>query len=281
MTETNGIELGRVNRLQVIKNSDIGLFLDGYDHGEILLPKRYVDGPIASGEWLEVFIYADSEDRLIATTETPKVMVGEVAYLKVVAVNNIGAFLDWGLPKDLLVPFSEQNPKMREGYSYSVFVYQDKYNDRLVASSRLSNFLPEESDEYHSGDAVELLACSKSELGFKCLVDNKVLALLHHGDVFQPLKPGQKLSAYIKQVRPDGRIDLMLSAPGSHGKEGLEAQILDYLEAQGGRAEIGDKTAPEEIYRLFHASKKNYKRALSGLYKSRKVTISGNIVERC
>jgi uncharacterized protein len=269
-----------MNHLQVIKSSAFGMFLDGYDDGEILLPKRYLNDAITPGEWVDVFIYADSEDRLIATTERPKVMVGEVAYLKVVAVNNIGAFLDWGLPKDLLVPFSEQNPKMREGYSYAVFVYQDKYNDRIVASSKLSNFLPEESDRYQSGDAVELLVCSKSELGFKCLIDSKVLGLLHHGDVFQPLKPGQKLNAYIKRTREDGRIDLMLNAPGSGGKQDLETQILDYLQAQGGSAEIGDKTPPEEIYRLFHASKKNYKRALSSLYKGRKVTISGNSVER-
>ncbi|MEH6588879.1 MAG: S1-like domain-containing RNA-binding protein [Halioglobus sp.] len=281
MTSKNGIQLGRMNRLQVVKSSDFGMFLDGYDDGEILLPKRYVDDGIVPGEWVEVFIYADSEDRLVATTETPKAMVGEVAYLKVVAVNKVGAFLDWGLPKDLLVPFSEQSPHMREGYSYSVFIYRDRYNDRIVASSKLSNFLPEETDQYQSGDSVELLACSKSELGFKCLIDEKVLGLLHHGDVFQPLKPGQKLNAYIKRVREDGRIDLMLTAPGSGNKQDLETQILDYLQAQGGRAEIGDKTPPEEIYRIFHASKKNYKRALSGLYKGRKVTISGNSVELC
>jgi len=273
MTEEQQIEPGRINRLQVVKDSSYGMFLDGYDRGEILLPRRYVPENCQPGDWLEVFVYSDSEDRLVATTTTPKAMVGDVASLKVIATNNVGAFLDWGLPKDLLVPFSEQPQRLREGYSYCVYIYVDRHSDRIVASTRLSNFLPEESRQHTPGQAVELLVCSKSELGFKCLVDKSFLALLHHSDVFQPLTPGRRIDGYIKRVRPDGRIDLSLSPPGANNQGGLEQQILQHLETQGGSAAIGDKSPPEDIYRLFGSSKKNFKRALSKLYKERKIEI--------
>jgi predicted RNA-binding protein (virulence factor B family) len=267
------MKLGQFNRLQVVKDSSYGLFLDGYDHGEILLPRRYTPDDSQPGDWLQVFVYADSEDRLVATTETPLAVVGEVANLKVAAVNTVGAFLDWGLPKDVLVPFSEQAERMIEGYSYCVFLYIDRYKDRIVASSKLSKFLPEYSDGHRRGQSVDLLVCSKSELGFKCLVDGSFLALLHHGDVFQPITPGRQLPGFIKQVREDGRVDLCLSAPGVDQQKTLEEQILQYLQDQGGTAAIGDKSPPDEIYKLFQSSKKNFKRALGNLYKKRKITI--------
>jgi predicted RNA-binding protein (virulence factor B family) len=264
-----------MNALQVIKESSYGLFLDGYASGEILLPKRYVPEQARAGDWLDVFVYADSEDRLIATTDTPKAMVGEVTYLKVAAVNDTGAFLDWGLPKEVMVPFSEQADRMREGYSYCVYLYADKYKDRIVASSKLSKFVPEHSADHLPGQAVELLICGKSELGFKCLVDRTFLALLHHGDAFAPLKPGREVAGFIKHVRSDGRIDLCLTPPGGSGQNVLEERIVQYLLERGGTAEIGDKSPPDEIYRLFETSKKNFKRALAKLYKGRKIIIDG------
>jgi predicted RNA-binding protein (virulence factor B family) len=278
MTESTQLEIGRMNRLQAVKDSSYGMFLDGYEHGEILLPRRYIPEHCQPGDWLEVFVYADSEDRLVATTEHPRAMVGEVAYLRVAAANQVGAFLDWGLPKDLLVPFSEQAERMREDYSYCVYVYVDRHSDRMVASSKLSKFLPEQSDRHQPGQAVELLVCGKSDLGFKCLVDNSFLALLHHGDVYQPISPGRQLPGYIKRIRPDGRVDLSLSAPGANTQGALEERILQYLLAQGGSAAIGDKSPPEEIYRLFETSKKNFKRALSKLYKERKIVIANNAI---
>lgn len=273
MTEPECVKLGRINSLQVIKESPYGLFLDGYASGEILLPKRYVPDQALAGDRLTVFVYADSEDRLVATTETPKAMVGEVAYLKVAAVNDVGAFLDWGLPKDVLVPFSEQADRMVEGYSYCVYLYVDRYKDRIVASSKLSKFLPEHSAAHRPGQAVELLVCGKSELGFKCLVDRTFLALLHHGDAFAPLKPGRSVAGFVKHVRPDGRVDLSLSASSGDSQNTLEERVLQYLRDQGGEALIGDKSPPDEIYRLFETSKKNFKRALSKLYKDRKIVI--------
>ncbi|MEH6582392.1 MAG: S1-like domain-containing RNA-binding protein [Halioglobus sp.] len=276
MTESTRVALGRINRLQVVKDSAYGLFLDGYEQGEILLPKRYRPENCQPGDWLEVFIYADSEDRLIATTDTPKAMVGEVASLRVAAVNDVGTFLDWGLPKDILVPFSEQAERMQEGFSYCVYLYVDRHRDLIVASSKLSKFLPEHSSQHKAGQAVELLVCGKSDLGFKCLVDRSFLALLHHGDVFQPLDPGRTLDGYIKHVRDDGRVDLCLSPPGAATGGGLEEQILQYVKDQGGSAAIGDKSPPDEIYKLFHTSKKNFKRALSKLYKHKKITIGGD-----
>ena len=273
MTESSALKLGRVNRLQVVKNSAYGLFLDGYDRGEILLPKRHVPEHIQTGEWIQVFVYADSEDRLIATTETPRAMVGEVANLKVAALNNVGAFLDWGLAKDVLVPFAEQADKMREGYSYCVYLYVDRHSDRIVASSKLSKFLPEHCDGYQPGQSVDLLVCGKSTLGFKCLVDRSFLALLHHGDVFQPITPGRKLTGFIKRIRDDGRVDLCLSPPGVNDADALMERILIHLRDQGGSAAIGDKSPPDTIYGLFQCSKKNFKRALAKLYKDRKIII--------
>lgn len=200
-------------------------------------------------------------------------MVGEVANLKVAAVNNVGAFLDWGLAKDVLVPFAEQADTMQEGYSYCVYLYVDRRSDRIVASSKLSKFLPEHCDNCKPGQSVELLVCGKSSLGFKCLVDRRFLALLHHGDVFQPITPGRTLAGFIKRIRDDGRIDLCLSPPGVNDSNALSEQILLYLHDQGGSAAIGDKSPPDTIYRIFQCSKKNFKRALAKLYKDRKIII--------
>jgi predicted RNA-binding protein (virulence factor B family) len=276
MTDSEAIKIGRVNRMQVVKDSSYGLFLDGYEHGEVLLPRRYVPSDIGPGDWLDVFVYADSEDRLVATTDTPKAMVGEVAYLRVAAVNDVGAFLDWGLPKDVLVPFAEQADRMQEGYSYCVYLYEDRYKDRIVASSKLSKFLPEHSSAHRPGQAVTLLLCGKSDLGFKCLVDNTFLALLHHADVFQPLTPGRTIDGYIKRIREDGRVDISLAPPGGNKQGDLEELIVQYLQEQGGSANISDKSPPDDIYKIFQTSKKNFKRAMSALYKSRKILIEKN-----
>jgi predicted RNA-binding protein (virulence factor B family) len=277
MTNSEAIKIGRMNRMQVVKDSSYGLFLDGYEHGEVLLPRRYVPSDIGPGDWLEVFVYADSEDRLVATTETPKAMVGEVAYLRVAAVNDVGAFLDWGLPKDVLVPFGEQADRMQDGYSYCVYLYVDRHKDRIVASSKLSKFLPEHSSAHRPGQAVTLLLCGKSDLGFKCLVDNSFLALLHHADVFQPLTPGRTIDGYIKRIREDGRIDISLAPPGGNKQGDLEERIVQYLQDQGGSANISDKSPPDDIYKLFQTSKKNFKRALSVLYKTRKILLEKDV----
>lgn len=265
--------IGQFNRLCVLKQREFGAFLDGEELGEILLPRRYVPADCAVGDELDVFVHLDSDDCLIATTETPLVRVGECAHLRVVEVNKYGAFLDWGLPKDLLVPFNEQNKPMEEGKSYTVYVYLDPYTERIVASSKLNKFLSEESHYFKPQQAVELLVCGRSDMGFKAVVNNTHLGLIFAGEVFQPLKLGQRLKGYIKNIRADKKIDLCLQLPDKRSRDNLSARILSHLKAHNGVSMLTDKSPPEAIYREYGVSKGNYKKALGGLYKQRLIVI--------
>ena len=206
-------DLGRYNTLPILRRTDFGIFLDGGDLGDILLPRKYVTDSMQVGEPLKVFLYNDSEDRLIATTVQPRAQVGECAYLKVVSTNHYGAFLDWGLPKDLLVPFSEQQQKLQEGYSYTVFLFVDTETQRIAASTRLEDWLALDASHFKPRQAVELLIYGKSDLGFKAVVEGTHLGQLYTNEVFRPLHYGEKVNGFIKQLRPDGRIDLMLQLP--------------------------------------------------------------------
>ncbi len=272
------IEIGKINRLQVIKLVDFGLYLDGLEWEEILLPQRYIPTNTKVGDWLDVFIYFDSEDRIIATTEPPVAQVNECAYLKVVDVNNAGAFLDWGLEKDLMVPFSEQRPRMQVGQSYLVYIYCDEESERITASARLNQIIKNTCDDesLQTGDAVSLIIAQQTELGYKVVVNHRVWGLLYENEVFSPLSIGQTVAGKIKKRREDGKLDCMLEAPSA---KTLEQQILDYLNSHQGQAEIGDKTDAEIIYSLFEVSKKVYKRTLSQLYKARQINIQGNCVK--
>lgn len=268
------IYIGRRNHLRVNKIVDFGVYLDAQALDNILLPKRYVPEGCKIGDSITVFIYADSDDLLIATTEIPKVMVGECALLEVLETNKVGAFLDWGLPKDLLVPFNEQHKPMQAGNHYVVYVALDEHSDRIVASSRLSRHLDEYShNDFKPKQAVELLICGKSELGFKAVINNTHLGLIYHDDVFQPLKYGQSITGYIKEVRPDKKINLTLQLGGQRSRDDLTDKILAHLRAQGGISTITDASTPDVIYKTFHTSKKNYKKALGALYKQRVISI--------
>ena len=267
------LKLGRHNLLRVIKETSIGVFLDGGSHGNILLPKRYVPQDCKVESWLKVFIYLDSEDRLIATTSLPKVKVGECASLKVVAVNRFGAFLDWGLPKDLLVPRREQTYLMQEGRSYVVYVYVDDKTDTIVASSRLELFLNEFGGDFTPQQAVDLLIYDRSDIGFKAVIDGTHLGLLYANEVFQPLQIGDRVQGYIKSVRPDRRIDLSLQLPNTVVQDALTQQIIAHLRANGGQSAFSDKSAPEDIYREFQVSKAHFKRAIGLLYKQRVILL--------
>lgn len=267
------VEIGQVNKLQVVKIVDFGVYLDGEELQNILLPKRYVPEECHRGDWLSVFIYMDSEDLLIATTESPLVAVGECAYLQVKQVNDVGAFLDWGLSKDLLVPYSEQHKPMEEGRSYVVTVYLDQYTDRIVASSRLSRRLQETSVYFKPEQEVDLLICGRSDMGYKAVVNQTHLGLVFKDEAFKPLSYGKRLQGYIKTIREDGKIDLALQLPSGKGRDALSEQILQHLKDQGGTSEFTDKSAPEDIYRLFNVSKKNYKKALGALYKQKLILI--------
>ncbi len=250
------------------------MLLDGGELGEILLPKRYIPKAWKTEDKLDVFVMLDSEDRLTATPEKPKAMAGEFALLRVKEVTRIGAFLDWGMPKDLLAPFREQRIPMKEGHSYLVHIYLDRVSGRLVASAKLDKFLKNSRTIYKQGEKVELMIWQQTDLGYKAIINGERWGMVFHNDVFQPLERGQRLDGYIKQVRPDGYIDLSLHQPGYGKVTSLTDTILDYLKAQGGFMPVTDKNPPEEIYALFGVSKKTYKKAIGALYKKRLIEFS-------
>jgi predicted RNA-binding protein (virulence factor B family) len=266
-------EIGLINKLEVVKTVDFGVYLDGGPQGEILLPKRYVPEDCQPGDELDVFIYLDSEDRLVATTETPKVMVGEFALLRVVSTTSIGAFMDWGLQKDLLVPFREQQFPMEEGRNYLVFVYLDHETQRIAGSSKLDKFIDNLPVDYEVGEEVDLIIAGKTDLGYKAIIDNSHWGLIFKNEVFQPLKQGDKMKGYIKNIRPDEKIDLALQKPGYEKIDSIAQTVLDKLKEAGNFLPANDKTAPDEISKLFGISKKNFKKAIGSLYKQRLITI--------
>ncbi len=267
-------QVGKFNKLQVVKEVDFGVYLDGGELDTILLPKRYVPKDCGIGDWIDVFLYFDSEDLLIATTETPKVQVGQCELLKVIDINNAGAFMDWGLPKDLLVPYSEQHKPMEVGYSYVVYVFYDHDSDRIAASTRLQDHLAEESVWVKPKQAVNLLIAGRTDLGYKAVIDNRYLGLIFRGDAFRPLKIGERVAGFIKSIRPDGKIDLLISQATLQGDHALGEDIIRNLKTSGGVSLLTDKSDPDDIYRTFKVSKKKYKQALGTLYKSKRILLA-------
>ncbi len=267
------VNIGQINRLEVVKQVDFGVYLDAEDLGTILLPKRYVPANCALGTWLDVFVYFDSEDCLIATTLTPTVSVGECAYLKVKQVNNVGAFMDWGLLKDLLVPFAEQHKPFEEGRSYVVTAYRDTYTDRILASSKLNRHLSETAHHFQANEPVDLIVFGRSDMGYKAVINHRHIGLIFRDAAFKPLSYGQALQGYIKGLRPDGKIDLSLQLPAGLARPELTRQILDYMQAHGGVSLLSDKSPPELIYETFNVSKANYKKALGALLKQQKIVM--------
>jgi len=268
-------QIGKLNTLKIVKEVDFGLYLDGGDdYDEILLPKRYVPEKYEIGADLEVFIYRDSEDRIIATTETPNAMVGDFALMEVVSVNKFGAFLDWGLQKDLLVPFREQKKDMEKGNSYVVYVYLDSETQRIAASSKLDKFLDNIPADYEPNQEVDLFVANKTDIGYKAIINNLHWGMLYENEVFKPLDRGQKIKAYIKKVREDEKIDLYLHKSGYDKVEELTEKILKTLKDEGGFLEINDKTPSAIIYEVFGESKKTFKKAVGALYKKRLIDIT-------
>jgi predicted RNA-binding protein (virulence factor B family) len=267
-------QLGKSARLRVIKQVPFGVYLDAHQLGEVLLPTRYVPAGTRVGDAVEVFLYLDSEDLPVATTLKPKAQVGQCAHLRVVSVTGIGAFLDWGLAKDLLVPFGEQRVPMQVGHSYTVYVYLDERTGRIVGSSRLSRFLHETNgDEFVPNQPVQLLICGRTDLGLKAVVDGTHLGLIFKDDALASVKVGQRVKGYIKAIRDDGRIDLSLQPVGQQGRDTLDSRILAFLKAEGGRSTLTDRSSPEAIYQRFGVSKANYKKALGRLYKARLIAL--------
>jgi hypothetical protein len=267
------IDLGHYNRLKVVKKVDFGFFLDGGKYGDILLPRKYADKSTAIGDEIEVFVYLDSEDRIVATTLKPKAVVGECAYLKVVEINPVGAFMDWGLPKDLLVPYNQQQKPMQEGFSYTVYLYVDELTERITGSTRLEDFFNENPGQLKPNQRVELMIYGKSDLGFKAVIDGKYLGQLYQNEVFRPLHYGEKLPGFINKVRADGKIDLSLQLAPHLDRKALTDSILEYLQINDGVSQLTDKSPPDDIYAAFGVSKASFKKALGQLYKSRKIRI--------
>lgn len=268
------IKIGKTNNLKVVKKVDFGLYLDGGESGEILLPKRYVDESMEVGDELDVFIYCDSEDRLVATTEKPLIEVGEFGLLRAVEVNRVGAFMEWGLQKDLLVPFREQSQEIRVGGSYVVYAFLDNATKRIVGSTKLNKYVGNRIPRYSEGDTVDILAVHKTDLGYKVIVDNLFWGMIYNNDLFDPLSPGDRIPAYVKTVREDGKIDVTLRERGGERVFQLANRIMGYLREAGGGMTLSDSSSPDEIKAVFQCSKKDFKKALGYLYKKGKILIA-------
>ena len=269
-------QIGRINRLTVKRVRDYGAHLDGGESGDILLPKRYVPKECRPGDTVEVFVFIEGRNRLRATTRKPYATVGQFASLRVKANTASGSFMDWGLDKDLLVPKREQQTGMAEGHSYVVHVFLDEKSGRITASAKLERFLNLQPPEYSEGEEVDLLICGKTDLGYKAIVNNAHWGMLFKSDVFGDLRIGRQLKGYIKKVRPDYKIDLLLQKPGYEKVDKISRLILKTIKKHGGRIEVTDKTPPEEIYALFGVSKKTFKKAIGALYKKRLVTLDAD-----
>lgn len=270
--------IGRYNSLQVTKYTDFGLYLDGGADGEILLPKRYIpkSEELEVGDWLNVFVYLDSEDRLIATTQKPKVQVGGFASLKVAEINRVGLFLDWGLPKDLLLPHSEEKRPLQVGDYCVVYVYLDQRTRRITATARLDRYLDKTPVRYASGQEVDLLVVEQTDMGFKAIINNEHWGLIHNNEVFKFLRSGMRERGFIREVRADGKISLSLQPVGREAASSLSEQILAKLREVGGQLPLSDKSSPEQISSLFGVSKGNFKKAIGGLYKQGLIVIEAD-----
>ena len=266
-------KIGERASLKILREKSFGLYLDGGELGEVLLPHREVPKDNVIGAFLDVFIYTDSEDRPVATLKTPKAMPGEFARLKCVAVTGVGAFLDWGLPKELLVPFREQKSRMEPGKTYLVHVHVDEVSGRIIASARLSRHLDRTPHSFKRGEAVDLTIFGKTALGYKAIVNGTHSGLLFAENVFQPLQPGEKTKGYVAGIREDGKIDLTLHAPGRGLVESLEERIMAELGARGGFWAIGDHSSAAEIHEELGVSKRTFKQTLGALLKKRLILI--------
>ena len=268
--------IGKLNKLKVIKQLNFGVYLDGEELGEILMPGRYVPENCKPDDMVEVFIYRDSEDCLIATTEKPFAMVGDFALLQVASVNAAGAFLDWGLPKELLVPFREQSIRMEEGNWYMVYIFLDAESNRIAASSKLNKFLDIIPRDYSIGQEVDLIICTQTEIGYKAIINNQHWGVLYKNEVMQPLSKGEHVKGYIKKIRDDEKIDLSLYRLGYNKVDDITKKIVDVLEKHDGFIEITDKSPAEEIAQIFGVSKKAYKMAIGALYKAKRISLEPN-----
>lgn len=274
------LTVGQHHKLTVLRSTSVGLFLGNLTGDEILLPNKYVPEGIEVDDTIEVFVYKDSEDRPIATTLTPKALPGQFQVLTVNDVSSVGAFLDIGLEKELLVPYKEQNQNLVRGKRVLVYVYLDEVTNRLVASCKTGKFVNRNLDNLEEGQKVDLLIGTHTDIGFNVIIDNQYAGLVYENEVFGKLKLGDYKTGYIKKLREDDKIDVSLQPQGYENMDVFEQKVLEELDLCGGLLSLGDKSDPAEIYKVLGMSKKNFKRAIGSLYKQRMVELSSHSVKR-
>ena len=279
------LKLGDYNTLKVVKEAKrpnphafnneetFGIFLDGGREGDILMPKKYVPEGTRIGDEIRCFLYLDQDERLIATTETPIAKAGDFAFLECTWVNEYGAFLNWGVMKDIFCPFREQKKKMEIGNKYIVHLHLDEDSYRMVASAKIEKFFSAEPPQYRHWQPVEIMVWQKTDLGFKVIIDNKYPGLVYEGQIFKHITTGDRMTAYIANVRPDGKIDVTLQKTGMAQTADFAEVLYQYLLDNDGECDLGDKSDADDIYSRFHVSKKVYKRAVGDLYKKRLITV--------
>jgi len=268
------VEIGKYNSLRVVKDVEHGLYLDGGDkYGEILIPRKYVSEDTKIDDMIDVFVYYDTEDRVIATTEQPYATIGEFAGLQVIDVNKFGAFLDWGLIKDLFVPFREQKAKMQVGKTYVVYIYIDEKSERIVGSAKVENYLDNVPPVYREDQEVDIIVAGISDLGYTCIINSLHKGIIYKNEVFEDLYIGQQAKAYIKKVREDEKIDLYYHKKGLKASEDLSDIVLNRLKDNNGVLNISDKSDSSLIYEEFGVSKKQFKKAVGHLYKQKLISI--------
>ena len=269
-------QIGKFNELKVIKHVDFGFYLDAEEMGEILLPKKYAPKNLKIDDTINVFLYHDSEDRPVATTKKPAATVGEFAYLKVAALTRFGAFLDWGLPKDLFVPFNQQTVLMEKNYFYVVYIYVDEKTGRLAATEKIEKYLSKDEPDYEFNQAVDLLVYRETDMGFKAIIDNKHTGVLYHNELLSDLRIGQRLTGYVKKIREDGKIDLSQQEMGYKKIDAISQKFITILTEHGGSIDVCDKSDPDLIFNIFGESKKTYKKTVGLLYKEHLVKLDND-----
>ena len=272
------MKIGQYNKLTINRFVDFGAYLIDDEDNEVLLPKRYLTGDEELDDTIEVFVYNDSENRPVATTEHPHATVGQFCLLRVKAVNAVGAFLDWGLvAKDLLVPFREQRVRMQAGRSYIVYVHIDPSSGRIVASAKLDRFLNKTYPDYYHRQKVDVLIVQQLEIGYRIIVDGKHWGMIYNNELYQQVNVGEHHMGFVKQVRDDGKIDVTLAKIEKMRIDDVADEILNYLQENGGTMTLSDKSSPEDILNTFNCSKKDFKKALGLLYKQHKVTLGDKV----
>lgn len=273
------IQLGRWNEMLLVRFSDFGAYLDAGELGEILMPKAYVTEQMKEGELVHAFVYLDQEERLVATTETPKAQVGDFAFLRVAWTNKYGAFLDWGLLKDLFVPFREQKRTMVKDNYYLVHIHIDEETHRIVASAKVEKWLQPAPSTLYRGMEVQVLVQQKSPLGFKVIVENRYSGLIYDNQTYQTLHAGDKLTGYIVNVRPDGKLDISIQSIGKSRFRDFSEILYEELQKNNGILPYSDRSSSEDIAARFGVSKKTFKRAIGHLYKEKKILLKENTIE--